>query len=299
VESGYDLRLVIRELARLTRDLLVIGVDPSRLSDPEIAAEGERDRLQALAAQYSGEDLMRAFDVLTKAEYEIRASMQPRYHLEMALLKWIHLRRLVPLTELIQSLDKSRGSDGSLRAVSEPASSRTGASPAPVSRPSNPPPSKPMVSPPSTATAVRAVEAQKAQKEKFGDLKDAFLAEVQSAKKYFHGTVIAQAHRIEVEGERIVFSYAPQHRTMRQQLDQNRPWLEELASRVAGRKMTVVTSESSGAAALPGQSAGSGAARATADADRQAALKQKAMADSGVQAMLDVFGADIKEVEEI
>src|SRR5512145_1984484 len=71
VESGYDLRLVIRELSRLTRDLLVIGVDPSRLSDPEIAAESERERLQSLSAKFSAEDLMRAFDVLTTAETEI------------------------------------------------------------------------------------------------------------------------------------------------------------------------------------------------------------------------------------
>src|SRR5689334_2823193 len=105
VESGYDLRLVIRELARLTRDLLVIGIDNSRASDPEIAADGERDRLLAISAAFSAEDLMRAFDVLTKAELEIRASMQPRYHLEMALLRWIHLRKLVPLSSLIQGLD--------------------------------------------------------------------------------------------------------------------------------------------------------------------------------------------------
>ena len=105
VESGYDLRLVIRELARLTRDLLVIGIDRSRANDPEIGADGERERLLALAAKFSAEDLMRAFDVLTKAELEIRSSMQPRYHLEMALLRWIHLRKLVPLSSLIQGLD--------------------------------------------------------------------------------------------------------------------------------------------------------------------------------------------------
>src|SRR6185295_3666108 len=61
VESGYDLRLVIRELARLTRDMLVVNIDASRISDPELAAEAERDRLKALAANYSAEDLMRAF----------------------------------------------------------------------------------------------------------------------------------------------------------------------------------------------------------------------------------------------
>ena len=106
VEAGYDLRLVVRELARLTRDLLVVSIDRSRASDPEIAAEGERERIIGLAAQFSGEDLMRAFDVLTKAEFDIRGSMYPRYHLEMALLRWIHLRKLVPLGELIQQLDR-------------------------------------------------------------------------------------------------------------------------------------------------------------------------------------------------
>jgi DNA polymerase III subunit gamma/tau len=106
VENGYDLKLVVRELARLTRDLLVVRIDPSRASDPEIAADGERDRLVALAARFSHEDLMRAFDVLSKAEFEIRASAHPRYHLEMALLRWIHLRQLVPLSDLIQGLEK-------------------------------------------------------------------------------------------------------------------------------------------------------------------------------------------------
>jgi DNA polymerase III subunit gamma/tau len=87
VEAGYDLRLVVRELARLTRDLLVVSIDRSRVSDPEIAAEAEGERIVALAAKFSAEDLMRAFDVLTKAEFDIRGSMYPRYHLEMALLR--------------------------------------------------------------------------------------------------------------------------------------------------------------------------------------------------------------------
>ena len=51
VESGYDLRLVVRELARLTRDILVVNVDPSRVSDAELAAESERERLKALAGE--------------------------------------------------------------------------------------------------------------------------------------------------------------------------------------------------------------------------------------------------------
>src|SRR5438874_783856 len=101
VELGYDLRLVCRELSRVVRDLLVLLVDPSRLADPEIAGEAERDRLKELATRFSREDLMRSFDVLSKAEADIRGAAQPRYHLEMALLRWMHLRKLVPLTELL------------------------------------------------------------------------------------------------------------------------------------------------------------------------------------------------------
>ena len=49
---------------------------------------------------------MRAFEVLTKAEFDIRGCAYPRYHLEMALLRWIHLRQLVPISDLIQGLEK-------------------------------------------------------------------------------------------------------------------------------------------------------------------------------------------------
>src|SRR2546425_1088043 len=101
VEMGYDLPAVCRELSRVVRDLLVLTVDPSRISDPEIAGEGERDRLKALAGRFSREDLLRAFDVLTKAEADIRTAAQPRYHLEMAFLRWIYLRKLVSIEDLI------------------------------------------------------------------------------------------------------------------------------------------------------------------------------------------------------
>src|SRR5688572_28468768 len=101
IERGYDLRLLCREIARATRDLLILSVDPSRAADAEVAAEGERERLKALAGQWSREDLLRGFDLLTKAEQEIRLSDQPRYNMEMALLRLMHLRKLVPLSELL------------------------------------------------------------------------------------------------------------------------------------------------------------------------------------------------------
>jgi DNA polymerase III subunit gamma/tau len=315
VESGYDMRHVLRELARLNRDLLLVGLDPSRLEDPEIAAEGERERIRALAGLFSSEDLMRAFDVLTKADYDIKGSAQPRYHLELALLRWVHLRRLVPLTDIIQGLEKGGGSvprasaPAPPRPIAKPSLSNAAivraveakrpaaaaapvpaAAAAPIPAAAVPPPDIKPQAPPAVAATATAVPA-------LSGLKEALLAEMQKSKKFFYGTVIAQAQRIEVEADRIVLAFAPQHRALKQQLEQSRPWLEEMATRLAGRKMTVVGVDGSGVAAK-GSDAGRGAVGA-AEGDQQSALKQKAMADSGVQALLDVFRTDIKEVEEI
>ena len=110
IERGYDLRQLCRELARATRDLLVLSVDPSRAADADLVAEGERARVEDLVAQWSREDLLRGFDLLIKAEQEIKLSDQPRYSMEMALLRLMHLRKLVPLAELL-------GARGAVRQV--------------------------------------------------------------------------------------------------------------------------------------------------------------------------------------
>jgi DNA polymerase-3 subunit gamma/tau len=309
VEFGYDLRLVVRELARLTRDILVVNVDPSRVTDPELAAEAERDRLKALAGKFSAEDLMRAFDVLTKAEYEIRGSAYPRYHLEMALLRWIHLRRLVPISDLIQGADKG----GAVPRVTTAPQTRSQAqatpgAPADAARPRTVPPPRP---PSAAAATVKAVEARtearttgapsngdtmpNVQPVGPADLKDAFLNEVRKSKKFFYGTVVAQAQRIDIESDRVVFTFAPQHRALRVQLDQSRTWLDALASQLSGRKMIVTSAEGGAAPSRPGAPA---PASAAPEKDRQSDLRQQALADSGVQAMLDVFAAEIKDVEE-
>ena len=138
VELGYDLRSVVRELSRVVRDLLVLSVDPSRIADPEIAAESERERVSALVSRFSREDLLRAFDILTKAEADVRVAAQPRYHLEMALLRWIHMRKLVPLTELLGGVGRQDLADvrkpQALRPVSAPPAQNVSSPPAPMER---------------------------------------------------------------------------------------------------------------------------------------------------------------------
>jgi len=309
VELGYDLRSVVRELSRVVRDLLVLSVDPSRIDDPEIASESERDRLKALVARFSREDLLRAFDVLAKAEVDIRAATQPRYHLEMALLRWIHMRKLVPLTELLGGV-QSAPSSGPARPAAPPAAAAAAATKptetftrkaAPVIPPVErraPPSSSPK---PEARSPERAVPEPKAQGPEPTSVvgtgaaaRDAFLIEIRKTKMMFYNTVVAQAQKIEFGPDRVTFSFLPAHRILREQVEQNRGWLEQTAAAIAGKKMPVVAAQADGVAE-PLAAAPAGASAQPTPPD----LKTTAMGDSAVQAMLDVFPVEIENVEEI
>jgi hypothetical protein len=140
-------------------------------------------------------------------------------------------------------------------------------------------------------------------------LKDSFLSEIRKAKKFFYGTVVAQAQRIDFEANKVVFVFGPQHRALRAQLEPNRLWLEAAASQLAGRKMSVAAAEGaaapgSPASALvppkPGESThGEGGTAGDSGADQKQSLKERALSDTGVQTMLDVFAAEIKDIEEM
>ena len=314
VELGYDLRSVVRELSRVVRDLLVLSVDPRRIDDPEIASEGERDRLNGLVSRFSREDLLRAFDLLAKAEFDIRGAAQPRYHLEMALLRWIHMRKLVPLTELLAG-----GTVSPTTAAPRPAPS---AAPAPQAAPAFSRKAAPVVPPverrpPPLASpkpaGIKSAEGGPAAPKPAGGApdegrlagpkpaggasgegRDAFLMEIRKSKQMFYNTVVAQAQKIEFGPDRVTFSFLPAHRMLREQVESNRQWLEQTASAVAGRRMTVGAAQAEGVPEPVAAAAGSGASQ-----PKSPDLKTTAMGDSAVQAMLDVFPAEIENVEEI
>ena len=288
VESGHDLKLVIRDLARVVRDIMILSVDPARAGDGELA-EGELERLKQLSGRFSREDLLRAFDVLAKAEQDLRAAAHPRYHFEMALLRWMHVRKLVPLAEVLEQF----GSGG-------------GRVQAPVApRPASP------VRPAATAGAAKAAPRPAAPVERdapaaaapgpsggAGSLKDALLAEIRAAKSFFYNTVVAQAQSIDVSGDRVVFTFLPTHRTLREQFEQTRPWIEAAAERIAGRKVSVVSQQADAGAAGPAPAPPSTPPPGQSPNGKKD-LKAEAMASPAVQAVLEVFPAEIKDVEEL
>ena len=311
VEAGYDLRLVCRELTRVVRDMLVVMIDPARADDPEIAGDAERVRLIELSQRFSREDLMRAFDVLAKAEFDIRSAAQPRYHFEMAILKWIHLQKLVPLTELLSGaqvgpaqLSQAKSGTAPLlkprkteAAALQPKPRKTEpTAPQPMRRKTEPAASptprkpEPQTASPTTATS----PASDPVADTAG--KSEILAEIKKTKKFFHGTVVAQAQRIDLAGDRLVFEFTPGQRTLAGQLRQNRGWLEELAAKVVGRPIRVATEQRSGD---PVPSSAAATLDGPALSSEQARLREQAMEDPLVQTMLDVFPAKIGEVEKL
>ncbi len=321
VESGYDLKLVCREMSRLVRDLMVLSVDPSRIADPDVAPEGERERLKQLGARFSREDLLRAFDILTRAEIDIRNATEPRYHMEMALLRWMHLRKLVPLAELLEQLQRE---PGALRSGPP-----RGSGPSPGGRPSGPaaprPPTPPRAAPrgvsenPGPKPATHEADSETSPKvasqpdateggqpgthasavDAPDEIKRAFLAGIEQARAVFYRTVVAQAQRIEITAEGILFAFAPVHRLLKEQVEQNKAWLESVAERVAGRRMPVQSqlSAAGNGAAAPGTAPAAPTADQPPRAERD--LRAAALNDAGVQALLGVFPAEIRLVEEI
>jgi hypothetical protein len=125
-------------------------------------------------------------------------------------------------------------------------------------------------------------------------LKDALLAEIRAGKAFFYNTVVAQAQKIEVADDRVTFTFLPAHRALREQFEQSRSWLEAAAERISGRRITVTAVQAADTAeSAPAASSGSDPAAARRD------LKAEALSSSSVQALLDVFPVEIRDVEEL
>ena len=279
--------------------MMVLSVDPARAGDGELA-EGEREQLVELAAHFSREDLMRAFELLAKAELDIRNASQPRYHFEMVLLRWMHLRKLVPLTEWMEQMSAGGGFMSPPPASKSQIPDSRSHTPAPraVDRPLAPAPPRPLA--PLASSPAASMEG--------GQLKDAFLAEVRAGKGFFYNTVVAQARRVDVAANAITFTFLPTHRALHDQFNETRPWLESAAERLAGRKIVVTAVQAAeGVSGMPPASASPSKPVEAQPSVPSAApapapgrdLKAEAMSSSAVQAMLDVFPAEISDVEEM
>ena len=118
VMRGHDLRNFCRDLLAHLRDLLVTKVSGS----PELleSAICDREELARQAELFSESDLVRFFHSLAETETNLRTATQPRYQLEIGLVKLMEMKRLESLSELLDHLNEL---EESLRSGKPPAKS--------------------------------------------------------------------------------------------------------------------------------------------------------------------------------
>jgi DNA polymerase-3 subunit gamma/tau len=103
VMRGHDLRNFCRDMLAHLRDLLVVKVagESSELAD---ATDAERKELASEAHEFSESDLVRFFHSLSETEQRLREGAHPRYQLEIGLAKLIEMRRLAPVSQILERL---------------------------------------------------------------------------------------------------------------------------------------------------------------------------------------------------
>src|SRR5580765_2774193 len=99
VMRGHDLRNFCRDVLGHIRDLLVVKVS----GDPKLldSSSAETVALQQQAANFSESDLVRFFHSLAETEANLKDAANPRYQVEVALVKLMEMRRLASLGDLI------------------------------------------------------------------------------------------------------------------------------------------------------------------------------------------------------
>jgi hypothetical protein len=121
--------------------------------------------------------------------------------------------------------------------------------------------------------------------------REAFNAELKRAKgKLFYNTIVMSARRIDVIDGRVTFVFGQRPATLAATFEQQRASVQEIATTIAGRAMEIAATEERDATPAASSSA------ATSTQDK---LKASVMSEPAVQAMLDVFPAEIRDVEEM
>jgi len=111
-DYGADYRNFARELLLHFRELLFLRLAPEGSALLAGMLPEEKERMRPVAAALPEEDLLRGIDVLTRTETDLRWSQDPRVTLELALLKLVQMRRLMPFAELVRKVERLAGQSG-------------------------------------------------------------------------------------------------------------------------------------------------------------------------------------------
>ena len=108
INAGNSPSQLARQLVRYLRNALMAKLGGETTELLQISAD-ERARAARSAALFSEEDLTRFLQVMLRTFDELNYRQEQRFHLELGLLKLVHLQRLLPLEQILSSLPGASG----------------------------------------------------------------------------------------------------------------------------------------------------------------------------------------------
>jgi DNA polymerase-3 subunit gamma/tau len=292
VMRGHNLRNFCRDVLGHLRDLLVVKVS----GDPKLldSSSAHADTLKQQAALFSESDLVRFFHALAETEATLKDAANPRYQVEVGLVKLMEMRRLAPLGDLIERI---RELEAALR-TGKPPANRTAPQTAPASGSGKAPARA--ASGGSVTTSAATADREETLSPPAGvsipasgSTIDQIKSALEKKKRRMLIAAIDGAVRAELEGDELSIEFTPEARHYRDTLAkaENAKALREACAEVCGREIGIRFSIKDGAEnnlpASPEEES-----RRSKQQARQAAAQNPT-----VQQVLRAFGGEIVDIK--
>ena len=103
LNAGNSPAALARQFVRYLRNVLMARIAGESTELLQVSAD-ERARVARSAVLFSEEDLTRFLQVMLRTFDELNYRQEQRFHLELGLVKLVHLQRLIPVEELLSQL---------------------------------------------------------------------------------------------------------------------------------------------------------------------------------------------------
>jgi DNA polymerase III subunit gamma/tau len=108
LNAGNSSSQLARQFVRYLRNVLMSRIDGENSELLQISPD-ERARAARSAVLFSEEDLTRFLQIMLRTFDELNYRQEQRFHLELGLIKLVHLTRLLPIEELLSKLPAAAG----------------------------------------------------------------------------------------------------------------------------------------------------------------------------------------------
>jgi DNA polymerase-3 subunit gamma/tau len=143
LNAGNSPSQLARQMVRYLRNALMAKLGGESTELLQISAD-ERARAARTSMLFAEEDLTRFLQIMLRTFDEMNYRQEPRFHLELGLLKLVHTQRLIPLEQLMSQLPSGVGGASRPGATAKPSAAnipqRSAAASAPPGRPAAPSP---------------------------------------------------------------------------------------------------------------------------------------------------------------